>query len=66
MTGLLILELPMTVACLVLFGIADGDSYRNKLWQDGSNHGFNSNPNEILYDYANYRPVHYPLVWSKL
>lgn len=64
MIGLLILELPCTIVLLLLFGIADGDTYRKKLWLDGSNHGFNSNPNEILYQYANYQPIHVPLIWS--
>ena len=66
MYGLFLLELPATVGCLLLFGIADPNTYRTKLWQDGSNHGFNSNPNEILYSYANYKPIHTPLIWSTL
>jgi hypothetical protein len=64
--ALMALELPLTVACLVLFGIADGDTYRTKLWQNGYDKGFNSPPNEILYDYANYRTPHVPLIWSSL
>ncbi|KAL8897040.1 MAG: hypothetical protein Q9192_002781, partial [Flavoplaca navasiana] len=35
------------------------------LWQEGSDHGWNSNPNSIIYAYANYRPVHTPLPWSQ-
>jgi len=62
--ALLIVEFPLTVACLALFGIADGDTYRTILWQNGYDQGFNSAPNEVLYDYANYRPVHIPIVWS--
>lgn len=64
--GLFILELLITVAALALFGIASPDLYRTKLWQEGSDHGWNSNPNQILYAYANYRPIHYPLPWSQL
>lgn len=64
MLALLVIELPLTVGMLVLFGIADGDTYRTKLWQNGSDYGFNSNPNEILYAYANYRPISVPLIWS--
>lgn len=56
----------MTIAALALFGIADPDLYRTKLWQAGSDAGFNSNPNELLYAYANYRPIKTPLVWSSL
>ncbi len=44
---------------LVLFGISQPDLYRTKMWQVGFDNGFNSNPNMILYAYANhglYRP----------
>lgn len=66
MVALFILELPLTVGMLILSGVADPDTYRSKMWQIGSDHGFNSNPNEILYAYANYKPIHVPLVWSSL
>ncbi|KAA6416364.1 MAG: hypothetical protein FRX48_01084 [Lasallia pustulata] len=59
-----LIEVPFTVAALALFGIAAPDLYRTLLWQEGSDHGWNSNPIQILYDYANYRPVHTPLPWS--
>lgn len=62
--ALLCLEFPLTIACLTLYGIADPDTYRTKLWQNGYDKGFNSAPNSILYDYANYRPAHVPVVWS--
>jgi hypothetical protein len=61
-----ILELAGTVAALALFGIADPDLYRTALWQVGSDNGFNSSPLEILYAYANYRPLPtIPFVWSQ-
>ena len=60
------LEIPLTIAALALFGIADPDLYRSKLWQNGSNQGFNSDPSSILYAFANYRPAKVPLVWSSL
>ena len=63
---LLILEFPFTVALLALFGIAAPDLYRTLLWQDGSDNGFNSNPNAALYAAANYRPYTTPRVWSSL
>jgi hypothetical protein len=65
MVGLLILELPLTVLCLVLMGVADPNTYRTKLWADGGKAGLNSNPNIILYSYANYKPLEPPLVWSQ-
>lgn len=63
---LFVLELAFTIPALALFAIAEDDTYRTKLWQDGFNNGFNSSPAQILYAYANHRPVHYPLVWSSL
>lgn len=59
-------ELALTVAALALYGIAAPDLYRTSLWQEGSNHGWNSNPNELVYAAANYRPVVEPLPWSQL
>ncbi|USW47334.1 hypothetical protein Slin15195_G006530 [Septoria linicola] len=62
--ALLVVEFPLTVACLTLMGIAHPNTYRTKLWQNGFDQGLNSAPNSILYDAANWRPVHYPTVWS--
>ncbi|KAL8941194.1 MAG: hypothetical protein Q9211_001908 [Gyalolechia sp. 1 TL-2023] len=59
------LELLIEIAALALFGIAQPDLYRTRLWQEGSNHGWNSNPNSIIYAYANYRPISTPLPWSQ-
>ena len=61
----LALELPLTVALLALFGIADPDTYRTKLWQDGADNGFNSSPTAGLYAAANYQPYKTPAVWSQ-
>ena len=66
MLALLIAEFPFTVANLALFGIASPNLYRTKLWQEGSNHGWASRPDTILYAAANHQPVHTPLVWSNL
>ncbi|KAG4034981.1 hypothetical protein MFRU_002g03300 [Monilinia fructicola] len=61
-----VIELAGTVAALVLIGIADPDLYRTNLWQIGYDHGFNSSPAQILYAYANYRPLpKIPFVWSQ-
>lgn len=64
--GLFCVEFLLTIACLTLSGIADPDTYRTKLWQNGSDKGFNSNPNELLYAYANYMSLSTPIVWSAL
>jgi hypothetical protein len=64
--ALFVFELAGTVAALALFGIADPDLFRTALWQVGSDNGFNSSPKDILYAYANYRPIpKTPFVWSQ-
>ncbi|KAK4983321.1 hypothetical protein LTR66_006075 [Elasticomyces elasticus] len=65
MIGLFVVEFAFTIAALALFGIAAPNTYRKLLWQDGADLGYSSNPNEILYSYANYRPMSVPLVWSQ-
>lgn len=63
----MIAELAGTVPMLVLFGIAQPDLYRTKMWQVGYDNGFNSNPKMILYAYANHRPLpNIPFVWSQM
>ncbi|KAI4137293.1 MAG: hypothetical protein L6R39_007361, partial [Caloplaca ligustica] len=62
---LFVVELVFEIAALALYGIAQPNLYRTKLWKEGSLHGWNSNPNEIIYAYANYRPIHTPLPWSQ-
>lgn len=66
MYGLLITEAIFTVAALALFGIAAPNTYRTKLWEDGSLNGFNSNPNIVVFAYANHRPIpKVPMVWRQ-
>ncbi|KAI5305193.1 hypothetical protein KEM55_009106 [Ascosphaera atra] len=62
---LLVVEFCFTVAALTLFGIAHPDTYRNKLWQDGSENGLNSSPKKGEYANANYEPYHTPHPWSQ-
>ncbi len=62
----MIFELVGLVPMLVLFGISQPDLYRTKMWQVGFDNGFNSNPNMILYAYANHRALPtVPFVWSQ-
>jgi hypothetical protein len=64
--ALMVLELGGTVPALALFGIASPNLYRTALWRIGSDNGFNSSPLQILYAYANYRPIpKTPFVWSQ-
>ena len=66
LVGMMVLELPLSIAALALFGIAAPDLYRTQFWQEGSDQGWNSNPNQLIYAYANYRPISTPLPWSQL
>ncbi|TPX19096.1 uncharacterized protein E0L32_011257 [Thyridium curvatum] len=54
---LMLAELLGLVPILVLFGIAQPDMYRTTMWRIGNANGWNSNPNMILYAYANHRPL---------
>jgi hypothetical protein len=60
------LELGLNIGGLVIYGIADPDTYRSKLWQDGFDNGFNSAPNQPLFDLINGGKYDPPLVWSPL
>ncbi|KAF1353500.1 hypothetical protein BDV97DRAFT_116678 [Delphinella strobiligena] len=66
MVVLFCIEFPFTVAALTLFALAQPDTYRKLLWQDGYDNGFNSSPDEILYAYANHDrgSLKIPMVWS--
>ena len=67
MIGLMLAEFCGTVATLTLFGVASPNAYRTEMWKVGGEHGFNSHPRQILYAYANYRPIpETPMVWSQL
>ena len=59
-------ELAGVIALLVLFGLQQPDSFRTRFWQIGFDNKLNSNPNMILYAYANYQPLPtVPFVWSR-
>ena len=60
------IEVAVSVPALALYGIAKPDTYRTRLWQEGYNQGWNSDPKEVLYAYANSRPIPDPLPWSQL
>lgn len=63
---LMIAELAGVVPMLVLMGIAQPNWFRTRFWQIGYENGWNSNPNMVLYAYANYEPLPtIPFVWSQ-
>ncbi|GAB7345408.1 hypothetical protein MBLNU457_3747t1 [Dothideomycetes sp. NU457] len=63
--ALLSLETALTIAALALFGIADPDLYRTKLWADGYLLGYNSSPDGALLAAANHVSFSTPLCWSQ-
>ncbi|RKF57328.1 hypothetical protein OnM2_075006b [Erysiphe neolycopersici] len=64
--SLMIFELGATIIALALFSIAQPNLFRTKLWQVGYDHGLNSSPAQILYAYANHRPLpRIPFVWTE-
>ena len=65
LVGMMAFELPLSVAALALFGISSPNLYRTQFWQEGFIHGWNSSPDQVIYDYANYRTPQYPLPWSQ-
>lgn len=63
---LMALELLGLVPVLVIFGISQPDLYRSELWKIGYLNGLNSNPNRVLYAYANYQPMpEVAFVWTR-
>ncbi|TDZ67534.1 hypothetical protein CTRI78_v002817 [Colletotrichum trifolii] len=54
------------MAALVLFGIAYPDNLRSRLWRNGGEEGWCSNPRLRIYFYANHEePPEIPLIWSQ-
>ncbi|KAH8179910.1 hypothetical protein LIA77_01429 [Sarocladium implicatum] len=63
---LLILEALLCYTLLVLFALAYPDQYRSKLWENGGEMGWNSNPKLRIYFYANHKePPEIPLIWTQ-
>ncbi|KAK7223709.1 hypothetical protein V2G26_011712 [Clonostachys chloroleuca] len=63
---LMLWELFGTVAGLVIFGISQPNLYRTDMWKIGWDNKLNSNPNVVLYAYANYEPLpKIALVWTR-
>ncbi|KAF6828633.1 hypothetical protein CPLU01_08402 [Colletotrichum plurivorum] len=63
---LLCLESIIVVGALVLFGAAYPDRLRSRLWRNGGEEGWCSNPRLRIYFYANYEePPVIPLIWSQ-
>ncbi|KAF4777571.1 hypothetical protein HER10_EVM0003930 [Colletotrichum scovillei] len=63
---LLCIEAVVVFAALVLFGVAYPDRFRSRLWRNGGEEGWCSNPRLRIYFYANHEePPEIPLIWSQ-
>ncbi|KAH8704368.1 hypothetical protein GQ44DRAFT_764161 [Phaeosphaeriaceae sp. PMI808] len=62
----IVFEFFLILTLLVLFTSASSKEYHTALWQDGGTQGWNSDPHQRVYDYANYRespPI--PIIWDE-
>ncbi|ORY19230.1 hypothetical protein BCR34DRAFT_208722 [Clohesyomyces aquaticus] len=60
------LELLLLMTVFILFVCAYPDTYRSNLWAEGGRRGWNSDPQQRVYDFANYRPLRdIPLIWDQ-
>ncbi|CRL31130.1 unnamed protein product [Penicillium camemberti] len=59
-------ELSIQLAVFALFASAYPDGYRSLLWLTGGVQGWNSNPEERIYFYANHKtPPEIPWIWTQ-
>jgi hypothetical protein len=62
----LILETLIVTICLSLAFASSPHHLRSSLWAAGAEHGWNSDPHERVYYYANYKtPPPVPFIWSE-
>lgn len=59
-------EFILVITLLAIFGAAYPDHFRTKMWEKGGAEGWNSDPEQRIYFYANYKePPEVPLIWSQ-
>jgi hypothetical protein len=59
-------ELALCLTAVALFGFAYPDRLRTRLWENGGVEGWNSNPRQRIYFYANHQePPEIPMIWSE-
>ncbi|KAK4084555.1 uncharacterized protein Triagg1_1035 [Trichoderma aggressivum f. europaeum] len=63
---LMLVEFIGLVPILTIFGLSQPDLYRSAMWKIGWDHRLNSNPDVILFAYANHvAQPKIPLIWSR-
>ncbi|KAM0433292.1 hypothetical protein ACHAPT_004168 [Fusarium lateritium] len=64
--ALILIEMTISLMAVILFGLAYPDRFRSRLWENGGEEGWNSNPNKRIYFYANHQePPVVPLLWKQ-
>ncbi|CAG9946625.1 unnamed protein product [Clonostachys rosea f. rosea IK726] len=64
--ALLVAEFCVTITALALCLWGYPDRFRSRLWENGGAQGWNSDPKQRIYYYANYEePPEVPLIWSQ-
>ncbi|KAF5966058.1 hypothetical protein FBULB1_11894 [Fusarium bulbicola] len=64
--ALILAELAISTTAVTLFGLMYPVEFRSRLWENGGEEGWNSNPNKRIYCYANHQePPEVPLIWSQ-
>ncbi|EUC40787.1 hypothetical protein COCMIDRAFT_107864 [Bipolaris oryzae ATCC 44560] len=54
-SSVMLVDLVLALTLTSLFASAYPDRFRTALWQNGGSEGWNSDPQQRVYDYANYR-----------
>ncbi|KAF5878050.1 uncharacterized protein Bfra_000217 [Botrytis fragariae] len=64
--SLMLIEVQLIIIIISLFLVGYPDATRKALWEEGGQHGFNSDPKMRIYFYANYlQPPEIPFIWSR-
>jgi hypothetical protein len=62
----MLVEFVGLIPLLTIVALSQPDLYRSAMWQIGWDHRLNSNPNIILFAYANHVPQpKLPFIWSQ-
>ncbi|KAF4336841.1 hypothetical protein FBEOM_9300 [Fusarium beomiforme] len=63
---LILIEMAVSTTAVILFSLMYPVDFRSRLWENGGEQGWNSNPNKRIYYYANHQePPEVPLIWSQ-
>ncbi|KAG8673224.1 hypothetical protein FPOAC2_06661 [Fusarium poae] len=64
--ALILAEMVVSITTVILFGLEYPADFRSRLWENGGELGYNSNPNQRIYFYANHlEPPEVPFIWSQ-